>query len=230
MSVKAIGFDLDGTLVNSLPGLAKALDRMLISLGSPVAGEMLTARWIGNGADILIKRALSWASLPHDKHSLKQARQLFDQFYCKEYQSGTSLYPNVSETLAILSKNRYKMALVTNKPTPFVTPILEQLNINHYFSTVIGGDDVIVKKPHPAPIYLILGQLGLLSEEFLFVGDSCNDIQAAKAAHCPTVGLSYGYNYGEAIANSHPDYLLDDFSGLLPILGLSISKNNNVFN
>lgn len=230
MIVKAIGFDLDGTLVNSVPGLAKALDRMLISLGSPVAGEILTACWIGNGADVLIKRALSWASLPHDECSLKQARQLFDQFYCEEYQSGTSLYPNVSETLAILSENHYKMALVTNKPTPFVIPILEQLNINHYFSTVIGGDDVIVKKPHPAPIYLILGRLGLLSEELLFVGDSRNDIQAAKSAHCPTVGLSYGYNYGEAIADSHPDYLLDDFSGLLPILGLSISLKNNVIN
>lgn len=223
--IKAIGFDLDGTLVNSAPGLAAAVDAMLVALGRDKAGLSLVSHWIGNGADVLVERALAWSGLLPDTELHAQARALFDKYYALEIDSGSQLYPNVIETLSALAQQGYVMALVTNKPTPFVAPLLEQLEISSYFSTIVGGDDVVVKKPHPAPIYLILARLGLRADELLFVGDSRNDIQAAKAAFCPTVGLSYGYNYGEPIAESQPNVVLDDFIQLLSILGPYPSQN-----
>lgn len=120
---------------------------------------------------------------------------------------------------------RYQLALVTNKPTPFVAPLLETLGIAGLFSQIVGGDDVKIKKPHPAPLYLVLAQKGLLASELLFVGDSRNDIQAAQAAGCPNVGMTYGYNYGEAIALSQPDVVLERSSQLLPLVGPLTSKN-----
>ncbi len=116
------------------------------------------------------------------------------------------------------------LGLVTNKPTPFVAPLLEALDIAKYFSVVIGGDDVQNKKPHPDPLLLVTAD-GNCPQQMLFVGDSRNDIQAAKAAGCPSVGLTYGYNYGEAIDLSQPDVIYQSINDLLPALGLPHSEN-----
>ncbi|SQI34890.1 Phosphoglycolate phosphatase [Leminorella richardii] len=224
--IKGLGFDLDGTLVNSLPGLASAVDATLKALGFAPAGEERVAHWIGNGANVLVMRALDWAGGENGKAHLENARILFDRFYSECVESGTSLYPNVVSTLSALAKDGMKMALVTNKPTQFVRPLLSSLGIQDYFGVIIGGDDVVEKKPHPAPLYLVLGKLGLRSDELVFVGDSRNDILAGKAAGCPTIGLSYGYNYGEPIALSQPDRVLHSFADLLPAIGQLTTKVN----
>ena len=192
-AIRALAFDLDGTLVDSAPGLAAAIDMALEERGLPQAGE-----------------------------------ERFDHFYAQTVDSGSRLFPQVQETLARLAAHGYPMALVTNKPTPFVAPLLASLGIGDYFSLVIGGDDVTEKKPHPAPLYLVLGKLGLRAHELLFVGDSRNDIQAAQGAGCPSVGFTYGYNYGESIALSHPDRVLERFADLLPALGLSSLENQEI--
>ncbi|MTD29155.1 phosphoglycolate phosphatase [Erwinia sorbitola] len=220
-NVRALAFDLDGTLTDSAPGLANAVDGALTELNLPAAGLERVSTWIGNGADILIERALTWA-LGHAPQSdlQRDARVLMDKHYAQSADGGSLLYPGVKETLAALAAHNLPMALVTNKPTPFVGPLLQSLGIAEYFSLVIGGDDVVAKKPHPAPLFLVLGKFGLLPGELVFVGDSRNDIQAAQAAGCPCIALTYGYNYGEPIANSHPDVTLDHFNDLLPALGL----------
>jgi len=123
------------------------------------------------------------------------------------------------DTLEKLRQHQLPMAIVTNKPTPFVAPLLESLGIADYFDLIIGGDDVVVKKPHPAAIFLVLGKFGLIPGELLFVGDSRNDILAAQGAGCPCVGMTFGYNYGEPIASSNPDLILDNFNELLPAIG-----------
>ncbi len=176
-AIRALAFDLDGTLVDSAPGLAAAIDMALEETGLPQAGEERVGTWIGKAG-----RA-------------------------KEGRSGGRR---------------------VNKPTPFVAPLLASLGIGDYFSLVIGGDDVTEKKPHPAPLYLVLGKLGLRAHELLFVGDSRNDIQAAQGAGCPSVGFTYGYNYGESIALSHPDRVLERFADLLPALGLSSLENQEI--
>lgn len=220
-NIRALAFDLDGTLTDSAPGLTSAVDGALSALNLPAAGIARVSTWIGNGADILIERALTWA-LGHAPSPalIGDARVLLDQHYASHVDGGSLLYPQVKETLAALAKHNLPTALVTNKPTPFVAPLLASLGIADYFSLIIGGDDVVAKKPHPAPLFLVLGTFGLLPGELVFVGDSRNDILAAQAAGCPCIGLTYGYNYGEPIATSQPDVTLDHFNDLLPALGL----------
>ncbi|MDR8478113.1 phosphoglycolate phosphatase [Serratia sp. IR-2025] len=227
-AIRALAFDLDGTLVDSAPGLAAAIDMALEETGLPQAGEERVGTWIGNGADVLVQRALRWAEAEGTPEQCGRLRERFDHFYAQTVDSGSRLFPQVQETLARLAAHGYPMALVTNKPTPFVAPLLEALGIGDYFSLVIGGDDVTEKKPHPAPLYLVLGKLGLRAHELLFVGDSRNDIQAAQGAGCPSVGFTYGYNYGESIALSHPDRVLERFADLLPALGLSSLENQEI--
>lgn len=224
-AIRALAFDLDGTLVDSAPGLAAGIDLALAEMCLPQAGEARVGTWVGNGADVLVQRALRWAELDATQEHCSQLRERFDHFYAQTADSGSRLFPQVKETLSRLAAQGYPMALVTNKPTPFVAPLLDALGIGKYFSLVIGGDDVTEKKPHPAPLYLVLSKLGLRAEELLFVGDSRNDIQAAQGAGCSSVGFTYGYNYGESIALSHPDLVLERFGDLLPALGLSSLEN-----
>ncbi|AHG19957.1 phosphoglycolate phosphatase [Chania multitudinisentens RB-25] len=227
-AIRGLAFDLDGTLVDSAPGLAAAIDLALAEMGLPLAGEARVGTWIGNGADVLVQRALRWAEADATPEHCQHMRGRFDHFYAQTVSSGSRLFPQVKETLCRLVELDYQMALVTNKPTPFVAPLLTSLGIIDIFSLIIGGDDVVAKKPHPAPLYLVFGKLGLRANEVLFVGDSRNDIQAAQAAGCPNVGLTYGYNYGEAIALSHPDRVLERFADLLPALGQSSIENQEI--
>lgn len=245
-TIQGVAFDLDGTLVDSAPGLTAAVDSALYALELPTAGEERVITWIGNGADVLMERALDWARFeratlrktqgkPSVDHSdipqeeqLRVLRKLFDRYYAEFAEEGSYLFPAVAETLAALHEKGLPLALVTNKPTPFVAPILEALDIAKYFSVVVGGDDVQNKKPHPEPLLLVADKLGLAPDALLFVGDSRNDILSASAAGCCSVGLTYGYNYGEAIADSNPDFVFDRFNDLLPALGLPHSETQEV--
>nr|WP_318383355.1 phosphoglycolate phosphatase [uncultured Enterobacter sp.] len=241
--IQGVAFDLDGTLVDSAPGLTHAVDMALYALELPQAGEARVITWIGNGADVLMQRALAWsrqeratlrasvgkptvdhADIPEDEQA-RMLRKLFDRYYADVVSEGSFLFPDVEQTLAALQAKGLPMALVTNKPTPFVAPLLEALNIARYFTLVIGGDDVKNKKPHPEPLLRVAQKLGLKPHTLLFVGDSRNDIQAARAAGFRSAGLTYGYNYGEPITLSEPDLVFDSFKDLLPALGLPHSEN-----
>ncbi len=163
-SVRGVAFDLDGTLVDSAPGLTAAVDSALYALELPMAGEARVVTWIGNGADVLMERALSWArqeratqraamgkpSVDHDDipqaEQLMVLRKLFDRYYAEAAEEGSFLFPAVADTLGALHAKGLPLALVTNKPTPFVAPILDALDIAKYFTVVIGGDDVKNKK------------------------------------------------------------------------------------
>ncbi|MCZ4675437.1 phosphoglycolate phosphatase [Citrobacter sedlakii] len=240
--IRGVAFDLDGTLVDSAPGLTAAVDMALYALELPTAGEERVIAWIGNGADVLMARALAWAR--QERATLRQSqgkppvdddipaeeqvrilRKLFDRYYGDVAEEGTFLFPHVADTLGALHAKGLPLGLVTNKPTPFVAPLLDALDISKYFSVVIGGDDVKNKKPHPDPLLMVASKLGISPEQLLFVGDSRNDIQAAKAAGCPSAGLTYGYNYGEPISLSQPDLMYDRINELLPALGLPHSEN-----
>ncbi len=159
--IRGLAFDLDGTLVDSAPGLADAIDLTLADLALPAAGVARVSTWIGNGADVMMCRALTWA-LGREPHPDEQrdARVLFDKHYASTVEAGSTLFPQVKETLTRLQATGMPMAIVTNKPTPFVAPLLQSLGIDQAFSLIIGGDDVVVKKPHPAAIFLVLGKWG----------------------------------------------------------------------
>lgn len=230
--IRGVAFDLDGTLIDTALGLSQAVDLALYALELPVAGEERVVTWIGNGADIMMQRALKWSlkDKEPDLAQLNMARKLFDRYYAETVEEGSFLFPGVAATLAALKEKGLPLAVVTNKPTPFVTPLLEDLGIAQYFQTIIGGDDVKEKKPHPEALYKVMETLGLAADELLFVGDSRNDIQAAQAAGCPSVGLTWGYNYGEAIGLSNPDVVFDRFADLLPAFGLPPLANQEAEN
>lgn len=196
-AIRGVAFDLDGTLVDSAPGLTAAVDQALYALELPVAGEERVVTWIGNGADVLMERALTWArqeravqraaqgkpgvdhaDIPQEEQ-VRILRKLFNRFYEETVEEGSFLFPDVAATLSALHAQGLPLGLVTNKPTAFVAPLLEALDIAHYFSVIVGGDDVQNKKPHPEPLLLVAGKLSLPPEELLFVGDSRNDILAA---------------------------------------------------
>jgi 2-phosphoglycolate phosphatase, prokaryotic len=247
-SIQGVAFDLDGTLVDSAPGLTAAVDSALYALELPQAGEARVVTWIGNGADVLMERAFNWSRQEraiqratqgkpdiedHDvpqEEQIRMLRKLFNRYYEETVEEGSFLFPDVADTLIALHAKGLPLALVTNKPTPFVAPLLEALDIAQFFSFVVGGDDVVNKKPHPEPLLLVCKKLNIQPHELLFVGDSRNDIRAAKAAGSVSVGLTYGYNYGEAITLSEPDLVFDHFKDLLPAFGLSHIEHQEMKN
>ncbi|MGC7590852.1 phosphoglycolate phosphatase [Bisgaard Taxon 46] len=217
-----IGFDLDGTLVNSLPDLALSVNSALAEFDLPQAPEELVLTWIGNGADILIARALEWAKAQTGKNlndeQIRELKRRFGFHYGENLCNVSRLYPNVKETLEQLKAQCYTLAVVTNKPTKHVQPVLAAFGIDHLFSELLGGQSLPAIKPHPAPLYYLCGKFGLYPKQILFVGDSKNDILAAHSAGCPVVGLTYGYNYNIPISEANPDWVFDDFADILTIL------------
>lgn len=219
-SIQVIAFDLDGTLVNSAPGLASAIDSTLKEFGLPMAGVERVSTWIGNGVEILLQRALTWASAEAvDERQKNQALTRFNHYYSSSAIEGTTLYPTVKTTLKQLQEQGMPIAIVTNKPRVFVHPIITSLGINDYVSLIVGGDDVAHKKPDPAMILQVLSYFGLNKGELLLVGDSKNDIQAARRAGIACIGMKYGYNYGQPIADDEPDQVLNSLEQLLSLLG-----------
>lgn len=217
---KLIGFDLDGTLVDSLPDLALSLNSAFAEVGLPQAPEELVMTWIGNGADILFARGLEWTGRASEfsEEELAQIKRRFGHFYGENVCNISRLYPNVKATLEALHAKGYTLAVVTNKPTKHVQPVLKAFGIDHLFAEALGGQSLPAIKPHPAPLYYLCGKFGLYPHEILFVGDSKNDILAAQNAGCKSVGLTYGYNYNIPISESNPDYVFDDFADILKIL------------
>ena len=218
---EAIFFDLDGTLIDSAPDLAAAVNATMKELGRPPYDEATIRAWVGNGATTLIGRALSAnrridPSL--DKRVWNEALSLFMDRYRRRICDKTALYPDVEEVLRDLKDRGYKMGVVTNKPSEFVVPILEKLGIDAFFLTVLGGDDLPVKKPDPLPLVAAMERLGATPDTTVMVGDSQNDIIAAKRAGVSAIGVTWGYNYGEDIAASGPDAVIDDFKALLDLL------------
>lgn len=224
-SIKFIAFDLDGTLLDSVPDLAIAADQTVQALGFPSVSELQVRDYVGNGADVLIGRSLSQSLTinPELSDELRaKARVLFDDFYEQTGHQLSHLYPTVKETLEELHQAGFTMAIVTNKPSKFVPEILEQHGISKYFVDVLGGDAFAEKKPNPVALNWLMTKHQLQPSDMLMVGDSKNDILAAKNAGCASFGLTYGYNHGEPISASNPDFVADRLAELLEIVAVSV--------
>lgn len=205
-------FDLDGTLIDSVPDLADGVDRTLAHFGKPPAGADLVRTWVGNGSVKLVERALAWADLPLD--TLNHAHEIFLEAYA-ECQGKTVEYEGVTEGLKRLIKNEYFPAICTNKPERFLPDILKNMGWENIFIMTVGGDTLPFKKPDPTPLIYICETFGFHMSEAIMVGDSKNDILAGKRAKMTTLALTYGYNYGQPIADSEPDAVFDDFGSLV---------------
>ena len=215
---KAILFDLDGTLIDSGPDLALAINHMLKCIGRSEFSSEVIHSWVGNGASILVQRALSGqTTIDADlaPELLEQSLATFLDFYAKNLCVGTVAYPYVRSTLKILKAKGYRLAIITNKPFEFVQPILDGLALNDLFDSILGGDSLDKRKPDPLPLHYTCEKLGVTADECVMVGDSKNDILAAHAAKMQSIGLTYGYNYGEDINEQDPDISFDCFSDMI---------------
>ncbi len=215
MKKSLIIFDLDGTLIDSVPDLTEGVDKMLAHFDKPPAGESLVRHWVGNGSVKLVERVMTWADLPLDKSH--QAHKLFLQEYAT-CQGKTVEYDGVTKGLTRLLKQGYTLALCTNKPHQFLPDILNHMGWTGKFACVLGGDSLASKKPEPEPLWHICKTLDVDVSNAVMVGDSMNDIMAGQRAGMSTLALTYGYNYGEPIADSHPDGVFDDFETLVDFI------------
>ncbi len=208
---RLVMFDLDGTLMDSVPDLAAAVDKMLMLLGRPPAGVARVRDWVGNGSRVLVRRALA-GSYEHagvDEDETDVALALFMQAYAGSH-ALTTVYPGVRECLDWLAAHEVALAVITNKPAQFVAPLLEEKGLGGYFGWLVGGDTLPQQKPDPAALFWVMDKVCATPAESLFIGDSRNDVRAAQAAGVPCVGLSYGYNHGRPIEEERPDLVLDD--------------------
>ncbi|MGP5211133.1 phosphoglycolate phosphatase [Psychrobacter alimentarius] len=216
---KLLIFDFDGTLIDSVPDLADATNAMLTTLGKDTYPIDTIRNWIGNGSRLLVERALVGdVTVPEDaltKAEADHAEQIFFEAYTKIGGSKTVAYPDVDSGLKKLHDAGYTLALVTNKPIRFVPKILQTFGWQDLFSEVMGGDSLSTKKPDPAPLLHVCTQLGITPDQAIMIGDSRNDILAGQNANMDTLGLSYGYNYGQDICELNPTEAFDHFADLV---------------
>ncbi|MFA7555292.1 MAG: phosphoglycolate phosphatase [Spongiibacteraceae bacterium] len=216
---QAILFDLDGTLVDSVPDLTMALRGAFAELDLPEPVEAQVREWVGNGALALVQRGLAWAKKLDvsavDSAELNQLYTAFLQHYRTTSGIYSRLYQGVSEALAQWQRQAMPMAIVTNKPLQFVPKLLADLGIADYFSVLIGGECVAERKPSPTMLFHACEQLQFKPEMCLMVGDSRNDVEAARAAMMPVVAVDYGYNYDRPVAEECPDLVVSSLTELL---------------
>ena len=213
-------FDLDGTLVDSAPDLAAAVDQMLEHLGRSPVGIDRVRDWVGNGASVLVRRALAGRSdwepaEPKDDALFNDALAIFFHAYGQINGRHAVVYDGVEACLERLQQHGCKLAVVTNKPEQFVAPLLEQMGLDHWFDLSIGGDTLPVKKPDPAPLLHAMESLGGTRGTTVMVGDSAADVDAALAAGVPCVAVRYGYNFGRPVETLGADAVVDSLAELL---------------
>lgn len=219
MNKQLLIFDLDGTLIDSVPDLADATNAMLTDFDLSTANIDEVRHWVGNGAKKLIERALSdkTGKQPTDKQ-VEQGYQLFLEHYANKASNHTTAYQGVDDGLHKLKQAGYTLALVTNKPIRFVPAILDNFGWTQLFAITLGGDSLSEKKPNPLPLNHVCNELKFHVEQSYMIGDSKNDILAGQNAGMDTLGLSYGYNYGQDIRDFNPTQAFDNFSDMVAFL------------
>jgi len=217
-NVKAVMFDLDGTLVNTAPEIAFAANQMLSSLDLPNKSPIQIERYIGEGAQMLIKRCMmSESGVEPDDDLLNDAQALFFEHYANNV-TRSQPYEGVLETLRHLKDKGFKLACVTNKPERFTHPLLDATGLAEFFEVVVSGDTLPKKKPSPMQLHHICKKFNVLEAETMLVGDSETDVVAAHAAGCYIVTVPYGYNQGRAIDERLVDATIADLPDLLNLL------------
>jgi phosphoglycolate phosphatase len=207
--------DLDGTLVDTLPDITFCVDRMLTEFDLPAVGQARVREWIGNGIETLVRRALA-AGLGRDvdDEGFARALPIFAELYGQNTSNRSRVYDGVPAGLDFLQAAGVALACVTNKASAYTTKLLAELKLDTYFSLVVSGDTLPRKKPDPLPLLHAARHFSLAPEDAVLIGDSANDVKAARAAGFRIVCVTYGYNHGQDIRASNPDALIDSLAEL----------------
>ncbi len=210
-------FDLDGTLVETLPDLHRATNELLVEEGLAPLPAAAVRRMIGDGVRRLVERAFTAAGRAPTAAELDRLHQRFLEIYEADPHGESYLPAGVVEALEALQAEGFRLAVCTNKPERPSRAILEAFDLLHRFELVVGGDTLAVRKPDPRPLLHVLEQLQVPPERAVMVGDSRNDRLTAKAAGVPCVLLAEGY--GEVRAEQlQPDAIIQSFAELPPVV------------
>ncbi|WP_152044858.1 phosphoglycolate phosphatase [Aureimonas psammosilenae] len=189
----AILFDLDGTLIDSAPDIHAALNETLESYGEPPLTLDAVTRMIGRGVPVLIERAYAALGVEIDPATRTKVGERYTAIYEARATQSTTLMAGVSDLLRDLHEKGVRLGTVTNKPGAATRTVLDHFGLLPLMAVVVGGDAGPARKPEPGLILHACEQLGLRPEEAVFVGDSENDVQAARAAGMPVVAVAGGY-------------------------------------
>jgi phosphoglycolate phosphatase len=206
--------DLDGTMVNTLGDFAEALNRMLADLQLPAIAPQSIENMVGKGSEHLIRSVLAHVGAADVDAVYDRAWQRYEHHYLQLNGQFADVYPGVLEGLQALRARGLRLACLTNKPLSFARPLLEQKGLAPLFELVFGGDSFERRKPDPLPLLKTCEALGTQPARTLMVGDSSNDARAARAAGCPVVLASYGYNHGQPVREVDADGFVDALTEL----------------
>jgi phosphoglycolate phosphatase len=215
-----IVFDLDGTLVDTAPEIADAVNDTLHRFDLPQVSLQQATDWIGHGTHELLIQALAYSggvapAVVRASPTLDLIAKTFVGHYERRCGTRSRPYPQVMETLTALRGRGVKLAVVTNKEARYTRTVLEAHHLTALLDRVVSGDTLPTRKPHPAGVWACMAELGVPAGRTLFVGDSSIDVATARNAGIPVWALPYGYNQGQPIASSEPDRVIADCSALL---------------
>lgn len=232
-NIQAVIVDLDGTMVDTLSDFEVALNRMLLDFSCASVDRAFIEATVGKGSEHLIRTTLAHVQNLKQKQPIaftKYAQRAIESIaydaawlsYQAHYLAcngqASKVYPGVTEGLQALQSRGLKMACLTNKPLAFAKPLLKSKGLDGFFSHVFGGDSFEKKKPDPLPLLKTCKALGTLPQHTLMIGDSSNDAQAAHAAGCPVVLMTYGYNHGQDIRSTPAFAHLDSIEKIAALL------------
>ena len=222
-ALRLVMFDLDGTLIDTAPEIADAVNDTLAQCGLPLVSQQQVRDWIGHGTRTLLIAALASAQgrtvqqIGADP-DLPRIAGMFDGHYQNRCGSSSQPYPHVVEVLHSLRAHGVHLAVVTNKEGRYKDTVLRAHQFGKRFDLVISGDTLATKKPDPAGIAHCLAHFGVAADEALFVGDSSIDAATARNAGVAIWLLPYGYNMGQPIAACQPDRVIPNMRAVLTLL------------
>ncbi len=206
--VKAVVIDLDGTLLDTIGDLAGAANSMRLELGLSAQDPELIKTFVGKGIANLVSRTLTDGRGNLDQAALNAAVAVFERHYALCLTETSRPYPGVEKGLQALRAKGLRLGCITNKAARFTQPLLESAGLAGYFEIVLSGDSLPRKKPDPLPLLHAARFFNVEPQELLLIGDSVNDVQAARAAGCPVFVVPYGYNEGQDIRALSYDVLI----------------------
>ena len=209
-----VGFDLDGTLLDTSGDLAAAVNYAIATDGRPPFPVDAIRPFVGKGAKVMLERALT-ASGGYDDALLAQMLPTLLDYYEQNLAIHSVLYPGLMGAMEALDSAGVKLAICTNKAERFTIPLLHQIGLSERFVSVIGGDTLGVAKPDPAPIHEMIARAG--GGRTIFLGDTINDIAGARNAGIPGVAVSFGFLDGP-VEQLEADAVIDHFDELMPLL------------